>query len=155
MKEKNNPVEPELEALIKEVADEMGIPTGIGREAYLHLMESGIKQMRNFVPFVLPNMGLFYMSTRKTQKLIERMIKSYRSRIKYGSDEGMTMEQLKERLPMYWELHNIAKSHYPKTGKRYKREQRKKMYTPEQRKAWIAEQKLKRKEKENNGRTSG
>lgn len=51
---------------------------------------------------------------------------------------------------MYWELHNIAKSHYPKTGKRYKREQRKKMYTPEERKAWIAEQKLKRKQKQEN-----
>lgn len=143
----SNAVDAELEALIKEAADELGIPTGIGREAYLHLMESGIKKMRNFIPFVLPNMGLFYMSTRKTQQLIGRMIQSYRSRIKYGAEEGMTMEQMKERLPMYWELHNIAKSHYPKTGKRYRKEQRKKLYTPEERKAWIAEQKLKRKQK--------
>lgn len=150
----SNAVDAELEALIKEAADELGIPTGIGREAYLHLMESGIKKMRQFVPFVLPNMGLFYMSTRKTQQLIGRMIQSYRSRIKYGAEEGMTMEQMKERLPMYWELHNIAKSHYPKTGKRYRKEQRKKLYTPEERKAWIAEQKLKRKEKqESNGGT--
>lgn len=150
----SNAVDAELEALIKEAADELGIPTGIGREAYLHLMESGIKKMRNFIPFVLPNMGLFYMSTRKTQQLIGRMIQSYRSRIKYGAEEGMTMEQMKERLPMYWELHNIAKSHYPKTGKRYRKEQRKKLYTPEERKAWIAEQKLKRKEKqESNGGT--
>lgn len=111
-----------MERLLKETADEMGIPTGIGKEAYLITMELGLKQVRKFKPWLLPNMGLFYLSPWKTARRIWTMFKSMRNRMNGTHPTGMTREEVCERLKIYKPLHEIATKHYPKTGKKYKRE---------------------------------
>lgn len=124
----DKPLDKTMERLIKETADELGIPTGVGREAYLITMELGFRQVRKFVPLLLPNMGLFYFSAWKVAKRFKKMFESMRAREKGEHPEGMTREEVAQVIKeTYWDLKVKAMNHYPRTGRKYKIEQRKKL----------------------------
>lgn len=68
----------------------------------------------------MPNMGLFFISPYKTERLIDRMLQSMHNRESGKDPEGMTKEDVKEKLKKYWPYHESARKHYIRSGKRYR-----------------------------------
>lgn len=124
-------IDPILRGLIKEAADEVGILTSQGIDAYKITMQLFGKQIRAKKPVLIYNMGLFFISPYKTHRRITRMIQSMRN-FESGKDpKGMTREQVIERLKIYWPYHLIARAHLRRTGKRYRARLRKEQKTAE------------------------
>lgn len=115
-----NKIDPTVERLIKETADELGLLTTQVSELYSVTMELAMRNVRLLNAVLLPNMGKFFISPYKTERLIDRMFQSMNNRESGKNPDGMTREEVKERLQVYWPYHEKARKHYIRTGKRYK-----------------------------------
>ncbi len=117
---KQKALDPTLERIARESADECGIKHSQMREAYYISMELFLKKIRGNTPVLLPNMGYFFLSPYKTGRLILRMFGSMRNRISGKDPEGMTREDVQNKLKKYWPLHQIAITHYVRNGNKYR-----------------------------------
>lgn len=109
-----------MRRLFKEVGDDLGIPTGQVEEAFTECMRICTRQMSDLKPVQLVNFGTFHLSPDKTYRLISRMFKSMRNRESGKDPDGMTRDEVRERLQKYWQLHRLANEHNPRTGYKYK-----------------------------------
>lgn len=75
----------------------------------------------------MPNMGYFFISPYKTETLIDRMFQSMHNRESGKNPEGMTRDDVKEKLKKYWPFHEHARHHHIRTGKRFRREEKLKL----------------------------
>ncbi len=120
-------LDPTLKRIAKEAADECSILTSQMEEAYYISMDIFMREVRRGSPVQIPNFGNFVTSPYKTERLIERMFASARKYLAGGCVEGgkcMSPENVRERLKIYWPIHERARKHAPRTGKRYRAAQK-------------------------------
>lgn len=101
-----------LSGLIKEVADKYNVPTDQAKLLIETYCSCSMKAMRQYQPVVWANLGKFYLDQNKTIKSLQKSFNQYRN----GT---ITKDELLLRLDIVYPLHEAARWHKPRTGKRY------------------------------------
>lgn len=112
--------DPTIERILKESADEIEILTSQMKEAYSIYMGLNVGEIRKKRPVLIENIGLFFLSPYKTEEYICKMFGSLKKQESGKDPEGITREEIKEKIKKYWQYHERARHHYIRTGKKYR-----------------------------------
>ena len=103
----------------KKVADDHGIPTMVVAELYDIVLTQLMKEMSQYKPVRLPNIGTLRMDPAKTRAAIQKYI--YLAK---REDFEFTREKAKARTAYLWKYHTLARQHEPGTGADYRKRRR-------------------------------
>lgn len=104
---------------LKEALEGTDVSEAKAKELVEVYLRNCVRNIREYKPVTIVNMGFFYIDPRKVNRLLLKLIKSFR--------EGRTSkEEFDKGYAKYRPVYAIAKTHAPRTGKAYLREMKQK-----------------------------
>lgn len=106
--------DPVQQEKIELVAAKHGISVQQAKGIMDFYLQNGARHVRNYEPYVMVNMGVYYLDPRKTNDKLRAIILKYRM-------GDITLEKAIKDIRIWWPVHQKARTHMPLTGKRYRR----------------------------------
>lgn len=105
--------DPVQQGAIEKAAEKHGVSVQDAKALVEGYLKSNMRHVRAYEPVVVVNFGLFHLDPRKTLGRVMAMFRKYRA-------GGIPKEEFEAKFPVWWDLHNKARAHMPRKGKKYR-----------------------------------